>query len=99
MNVSFSGVTSTSFILTWRPPAVPNGVVAHYTITLLEINTGTNFTYQAHSHSFFSVGDLHPSYSYFIHVFAVTIQTGPPSLDIMLTTLEDSKLYNLCLYL
>ena len=91
LNVSFSEVTSTSLILTWLPPLHPNGMILHYIISLLEVNTGSNLTYQAHSHSFFSVGDLHPSYSYLIRVFAVTIEMGPTSLNLMVTTLEDSK--------
>lgn len=75
----------------WLPPVNPNGMIRHYVITALEINTGNNLTFQAHSHISFSVGDLHPFYSYLFNVFAVTVEMGPPSPDHTVTTLEDSK--------
>lgn len=91
--MSSSDITSTSLTLTWLPPLNPNGMIRHYIVKVLEINTGINFTYQAHSHSSFTIGDLHPFYSYIFDVFAVTVGAGPSSLDHTVTTLEDSK-YN-----
>lgn len=78
----------------WLPPLNPNGMIRHYIVAFLEINTGTNFTYQVHSRTSFSVGDLHPFYRYLINVFAVTVEVGPSSLDHTVTTLEDSKFVN-----
>ena len=37
----------------------------------------------------FSIGDLHPYYMYMFVVFAVTVETGPPSLDHTVRTLQD----------
>lgn len=66
-------------------------MIRHYVVIVSEINTGTNLTYQAHSHPSFSIGDLHPFYSYVFNVFAVTVEVGPASIDLRVTTLEDSK--------
>lgn len=87
-----SDVTSTSLTLSWFPPEEQNGVIRHYIVVVHEVNTGTNFTYQAQSHLSFSIGDLHPYYTYQINVFAVTVEVGPASLDHNITTLQDSKL-------
>ncbi len=93
ISVLSSNVTSTSLTLSWLPPLNPNGLIRRYIITVLEINTGTNSTYQAHSHTSISIGDLHPFYSYTFNVFAITVEEGPSSLSHTVTTLEDSK-YN-----
>lgn len=71
-------------------------MIRYYIITVLEINTGTNLTYQAHTHTSFLIGDLHPSYDYLLNVFAVTVEVGPPSIGHAVTTLEDSKLEVKC---
>ena len=91
INVVSSDVMSTSLTLTWGSPqnTLQNGVIRHYIITALEINTGTNFTYQAQSRTTFSIGDLHPYYTYQFNVFAVTVEVGPSSLDHRVTTLQD----------
>ena len=91
INVVSSDVMSTSLTLTWGPPqnTLQNGVIRHYIITALEINTGTNFTYQAQSRTTFSIGDLHPYYTYQFNVFAVTVEVGPSSMDHRVTTPQD----------
>jgi len=91
LNVSFFDITSTSFILSWQPPLTPNGVIDYYVIDLVENNTGTNFSYRAHSQAFYAVGYLHPFYTYSIYISAVTVEVGPPSLELVLSTLQDSK--------
>lgn len=92
-SVMSSNITSSSLTLTWVAPqdTLQNGVIRHYIIMALEVNTGANFTYQAQSHTTFSVGDLHPYYTYRYNVHAVTIEVGPASLDHTVTTLQDSK--------
>ena len=91
MNISFSNVTSTSFILAWQPPLTPNGVIDYYVIDLVENNTGTNFSYHARSHAFYAVGYLHPFYTYSVYISAVTVAVGPPSLELAVSTLLESK--------
>ncbi len=84
-------MTSTSLVLSWQPPVTPNGIISHYLISLLETNTGANFSYQAHAHTTLSVGDLHPFYTYMIQIYAVTVKTGPPSYELLVSTFEDSE--------
>ena len=67
-------------------------MVRYYIVTMLETNTGVNFTYQSHSHTSFSIGDLHPFYTYQFYVRAVTVEVGPLSTAHTVTTLEDGKL-------
>ena len=90
-NLLSSNVTSTSLTLSWLPPqnTQQNGVIRHYLIRAQELETGLNTTYQAQSHLMFSIGDLHPYYRYRFVVFAVTVETGPPSLDHTVRTLQD----------
>ena len=99
INVQSSDITSTSLTLTWLPPesTLQNGVIRHYIVMALEVNTGANFSYQAQSHTSFSVGDLHPYYTYHFNVLAVTVEAGPASLDHTVTTLQDSMLMFLSL--
>ena len=91
MNVDSSDITSTSLTLSWLPPenTLQNGIIRHYIIIGLEIETGTNFSYQSQSNNMFSIGDLHPYYTYQFNVHAVTIEIGPSSLDHIVTTLQD----------
>ena len=95
VNVASSNITSTSLTLTWLPPAntLQNGVIRHYIIVGLEVDTGTNFTYQAQSHTSFSIGDLHPFYTYQFNVFAVTVEVGPASLDHTVTTIQNGMYF------
>lgn len=93
LSVQSFNVTSTSLTLSWLPPPseLHNGIIGHYIIRALEINTGTNLTYQAQSHTSLSIGDLHPYYTYQFNVFAVTVGVGPASLDHTVSTLQDGK--------
>ena len=91
INVASTSITSSSLVLSWDPPlnALQNGIIRHYIITAIELNTGANFTFMAQSRITLSVGDLHPFYTYQFNVFAVTIQAGPSSSDHQVTTSQD----------
>jgi hypothetical protein len=91
-----SSVTSTSLTLTWAPPLIPNGVITHYIINAVEVDTGVNITYQAQSRTTFTVGDLHPYYTYQFNVRAVTVAVGPASPSHTVTTLQDGKTVGNC---
>ena len=93
INVTSSDVTSNSLTLTWNPPPIAqrNGNIRYYIISVLELNTGNNFTFRTHSHATLLITDLHPFYDYAINVVAVTVGTGPPSTVHRVTTLEDGK--------
>ena len=88
-----SNVTATSVTLSWEPPVsdLQNGVIRHYLIQVFEYQTGNNLTYQATAHTVFTVGDLHPFYTYSIAVQAVTVAAGPLSVSQTISTLEDGK--------
>ena len=88
-----SNITATSFTLSWEPPEsdLQNGVIRHYLIQVFETQTGNNLTYQATARTVFTVGDLHPFYSYSFSVQAVTVAAGPLSVPRSVRTLEDGK--------
>lgn len=103
-NLKSSAITSTSLTLTWLPPqnTLQNGVIRQFLITAVELNTGTNSTYRTQSSRMnsFSLGDLHPSYTYRFNVHAVTIEVGPASLDHVVTLLEDgTSPFYLCFFI
>ncbi len=96
VNVVTVAVTSTTVTLSWDPPddELHNGVIRHYLIFVYEVNTGSNTTLQT-SHTTFSIGDLHPFYSYQVGIRAVTMLPGPTSSLITFSTQQDGNL--LCL--
>ena len=94
-NIRISSVTSTQFLLSWSsPPLVnQNGVIRNYTINITEVNTGRliQITSQTTSELLES---LHPYYNYSCVIAAVTVDTGPFSESVTITTLEDGMSLN-----
>ncbi len=80
-------------MLSWLPPpkALTNGAIRFYVIEITEANTGTNYTINTIHKLTHVVGDLHPFYTYHFAIYAVTISAGPPTLPLVLTTLETGK--------
>ena len=80
--------------LAWQPPPddQQNGVIRHYIVTVMEDETGRNYSVVA-SQTEHVVGDLHPFYTYFFAVSAVTIAAGPFTDEFMVITLEDGKFH------
>lgn len=83
-------ITSTTVSLSWDPPRVQyqNGVIVRYAVNVcdeqlldctVEISIGTSYT----------VSELHPFYTFYINVAAVTTGVGPPSSYKKFTCLED----------
>ena len=83
--------TSTSVSLTWGAPAMElqNGVIRHYQVVAFEVNTNTSLTYRATANTAFTVGELHPYYTYQFAVQAVTVAAGPLSTSVSVLTLQD----------
>ena len=84
-------VTSTTITLSWSSPSddLHNGLIRHFLINVIETNTGVNYTIQTLARTTFTIGDLHPYYTYKLSVQAVTVLPGPPSLSVTVLTLQD----------
>ena len=91
-NIRISSVTSTQFLLSWSSPLPTNqnGVIRNYTINILEVNTNTQISVTSQATSQL-LETLHPYYNYSCVIAAVTVNFGPYSESINVTTLEDGK--------
>ena len=75
LNLTVTINNSTSVTLTWNTPAMPNGVIRNYTITLLDDNMNTVQT-QTLSNLMTVITQLTPNTSYVVNVSAVTVRSG-----------------------
>ena len=66
---------STSVTLTWNTPAMPNGVIRNYTITLLDDDMNS-VQDQTVSNLMTVITELTPNTSYVVNVSAVTVRSG-----------------------
>ena len=86
-----SGVTlnSTAILVTWDPPpsAQQNGVIDVYRISIMETNTGERFQLTTNQTQI-TISNLHPFYSYLCSVTAVTVEEGPYTDNVNVTTDE-----------
>ena len=91
--VMATDVTSITITLTWSPPRddLHNGIIRHYLINILEVNTSAAYTLRTQAHTSLTIGVLHPFYTYELSVQAVTVLPGPASPTITVVTLQDGK--------
>ena len=92
--VVYGQVTSTGFVLSWNapPPESRNGVVRHYIISCIEHETGAVFQrLTANSTAERLIDSLHSFYSYTCSVAAVTVEEGPFSFNVTITTAQDGE--------
>ena len=75
LNLTVTINNSTSVILTWNIPAMPNGVIQNYTITLLDDNMNI-VQNQTVSNLMTVIMELTPNTSYVVNVSAVTVISG-----------------------
>ena len=75
LNLTVTINNSTSVTLTWNTPAIPNGVIRNYTITLLDDNMNT-VQNQTVSNLMTVITQLTPNTSYVVNVSAVTVSSG-----------------------
>ena len=91
-NISAEVLDPNAVFLTWSPPPPDqrNGVVRRYRISQYETSTGilTNHT-QDGDHTELVIGSLHAHYEYQFTVAAETVQLGPFSNPVAVTTFED----------
>ena len=92
-------ISTKAVVLQWNPPpsGQQNGHIRHYIISVTELDTGLNFSITALMETGYSVGSLHPFYTYNISVSAVTVAAGPYTEPYTIRTQEDSKF--LCSFL
>lgn len=84
-------VTSSSITLTWNAPPEPtrNGVIRHYLVNITEEDTGIGLYPFFTSTNSFVVPSLHPYYTYWCLVSAYTVDYGPFTDVLRVTTMED----------
>ena len=75
LNLTVTINNSTAVTLTWNTPAMPNGVIRNYTITLLDDNMNSVQT-QTVSNLMTVITQLTPNTSYVVNVSAVTVRSG-----------------------
>lgn len=71
-------MTATLITLSWSPPELVhvNGIIDHYTITVMEVHTGQVFNLLSRDESIL-IGPLHYYYVYRCQVAAYTVGLGP----------------------
>lgn len=91
INLVADMIGSRFVILSWLPPAVPNGVITSYTVTYnLTGESSTSLLFQAGEQ--YTIPGLNPYSYYQFTVFASTILgDGPPTLPITLRTAVASE--------
>ena len=91
-NVTGRATDSTTIVLSWSPPPPgnQNGIIRSYNISVLEQDTGREFS-RTSVNTEESFHSLHPFYIYSVTITATTVAPGPPSSPIMVQTEEDSK--------
>lgn len=91
-NVSFTALTSTSFTVTWLPPASPNGIIDNYTLQYTDTTTGMMVVEMGITTESQVLEGLSPARRYRVVVSALTDKgPGPESEPLVVTTLEDGK--------
>ena len=85
-----ANVSSTSFVLSWTPPPISqqNGVITKYTVNITEVDTDS-LTVLSSTNTSLLVPSLHPYYTYECVVSAYTVDNGPYSEVLTVTTSED----------
>ena len=89
MMLTFRNITDSSFHLVWQslPPADQNGIVRYYVVNITEEDTGRQFQLTSLA-TYVFVGPLHPFYTYVCIVATSTVDIGPYSPPLTITTLE-----------
>ena len=92
-NLSGYAVNSTTIALMWDAIALENqnGLLRHYLVFVLELDTGEIDMYTAGATQL-NISGLHPYYTYTCKVAAVTIRIGPFSQSVSIITPQDGDL-------
>ena len=85
--------SSTSILVSWKDPCLPNGNISKYWIYFGQQKDHLNQTTVAGSAQSGELSALRPFTIYFIKVRAKTTELGNASALLNATTLEDSKFF------
>ena len=90
-NVNVTITSPTTVTVTWNSPVLQhqNGIIQYYIIRISNVETGLTNTHTTEI-TIFTFSELHPFYTYYCEVSAVTIGSGP-SVNASFTTPEDGK--------
>ena len=90
-------VNSTTIALMWDTIPIDNhnGIIRHYIISVLEVETGEVDEYTAVATQF-NISGLHPYYTYTCMVAAVTNSVGPFSHNVSIITSQGGR-YKICI--
>ena len=75
VNLTVTINNSTSVTLTWNAPAMPNGIIQNYAITILDDNMNS-VQNQTVSNLMAVITELTHNTSYMVNVSAVTVRSG-----------------------
>ncbi len=89
-DLTAENISSTSISIYWSPlpRELLNGELTHYSIEVQELDTNTTMKLTAVATEVV-LDYLHPFYTYYISVSAVTVLPGPYTEQLSIRTLED----------
>ena len=96
--ISIVILSTRSVNISWMPPPPTehNGIIQYYLLKQLNVNSGEIQIHSIHNTLAITVNDLHPHYSYGFSLAAVTVETGPYSMETTITMPQDCQF--LCLF-
>ena len=91
VNLTGKAIGSTSIQLQWQPPPAEhhNGQIRSYKVLCTEVQKKGALMQHTTFITYITIRRLHPFYTYACNVSAVTVDSGPFSETINITTLED----------
>ena len=93
LNITAHNLSSTSILITWQPPVIPNGIVRFYSVEFTEISTNGVVNSIHATNTSVIITMLEKFTTYEVQVFATTITEGDGSDVVTVTTDEDSKFF------
>ena len=91
LNVAAFNDSSTSIVVTWIPPMIPNGIIRSYRVQFTRMNDSIVDNVNTFNTSVI-IEMLEKFTTYMVQVFATTVEEGDGSDEVTVTTDEDSEL-------
>lgn len=79
--------------MSWEPPLadLQNGIIQYYLVMVMGQQTSASLSLNSNSTSL-TIPNLHPAFAYSIEVAAVTVNVGPYTSAVLVTTPDDGKI-------